>query len=219
MPLDVLGPLLPLVVGIALSPFAVAGVALVLAGRHATTAGPAYTAGWLLGLTAVTGLGAAVDLAGGDPARWTSGLRLVVGAALLGLAARKWRTRPRSGEPPATPSWMASIDAAGPGRAFLTGLLLSAGNPKVIAFAGAAGLSIGEAGLPRGQVTVAVTVFVVLSSLPTILAVGSRIALGERVAGPLGAVRDFMVANNNVILMVVFALLGATLIGDGLAGW
>ena len=39
----------------------------------------------------------------------------------------------------------------------------------------------------------------------------------ERDAGPLAAVKQFMADNNAVIMMVVLLLLGAKLLGDGLA--
>jgi hypothetical protein len=40
----------------------------------------------------------------------------------------------------------------------------------------------------------------------------------DRAARPLAAVKQFMSDNNAVIMMVVLLLLGAKLLGDGLAG-
>ena len=42
--------------------------------------------------------------------------------------------------------------------------------------------------------------------------------LADRAARPLAAVKQFMADNNAVIMMVVLLLLGAKLLGDGLAG-
>ena len=40
---------------------------------------------------------------------------------------------------------------------------------------------------------------------------------GKRAARPLDSIKQFMSANNAVIMMVVLLLLGAKLLGDGLA--
>ncbi len=40
----------------------------------------------------------------------------------------------------------------------------------------------------------------------------------DRAAGPLASIKAFMSAHNAVIMMVVLLLLGAKLIGTGLAG-
>ena len=44
-----------------------------------------------------------------------------------------------------------------------------------------------------------------------------HLVAGERAAGPLAAVKQFMAENNAIIMMVVLLLLGAKLLGDGLA--
>ena len=40
----------------------------------------------------------------------------------------------------------------------------------------------------------------------------------DRAAGPLATIEGFMLANNNVIMMVLLLVLGAKMLGDGLAG-
>jgi hypothetical protein len=49
-------------------------------------------------------------------------------------------------------------------------------------------------------------------------AVIARFVGGERAAAPLEPLRQFMVDNNAVIMMIVLLLLGAKILGDGLTG-
>ena len=51
------------------------------------------------------------------------------------LAVRQWRSRPKEGEEPTLPSWMAAIDSITAGKAFGLGVLLSSVNPKNLACA------------------------------------------------------------------------------------
>ena len=44
------------------------------------------------------------------------------------------------------------------------------------------------------------------------------IVASRRAAGPLESIKDFMAAHNAVIMMVVLLVLGAKLIGNGIAG-
>ena len=61
-------------------------------------------------------------------------------------------------------------------------------------------------------------VFVVLGSLTVAGAVLFYLVDADLAARPLAAIKQFMSANNAVIMMVVLLLLGAKLLGDGLAG-
>jgi hypothetical protein len=61
-------------------------------------------------------------------------------------------------------------------------------------------------------------VFVVLASVFVVGAVGAHLAGGQRVEAPLASIKGFMLEHNAVIVMIVFALLGAKVLGDGLAG-
>jgi hypothetical protein len=41
---------------------------------------------------------------------------------------------------------------------------------------------------------------------------------GERSVAPLESVKQFMIANNNVIMMIILLILGAKVLGDGISG-
>jgi Sap, sulfolipid-1-addressing protein len=111
---------------------------------------------------------------------------------------------------------MASIDTATPSKAAVLGAALSGANPKNLALTLAAA-SIAEAGLDQADKAIAIAVFVALGSITVAGAVLVYLVDAERVAPALDAIRRFMSENNAVIMMVVLLIIGAKLLGDGLA--
>src|SRR5205823_4030168 len=95
-----IGQILPLAVGVAISPVPIIGVVLMLVTPRARANGLSFVLGWLLGLSLVGAivLLAAPDATGDDasPATWESSLKLLLGAALVLLAAKQWRGRPHA---------------------------------------------------------------------------------------------------------------------------
>lgn len=218
--IETIGDLLPSAFAVALSPIPIVAVVLVLGAPRARTAGPSFAMGWIAGLLTVSVavlllVGSGADSDSDDPGLdW---LKIAIGLLLLAMAAKQWRKRPRPGEQPETPSWMATVDSATPGRAALLGAALSGANPKNLALTLAAAASIAEAGLDSADTAIATAVFVVVGSATVAGAVLFYLLAGDRAARPLAAVKGFMAANNAVIMMVVLLLLGAKLLGDGLA--
>jgi threonine/homoserine/homoserine lactone efflux protein len=158
--------------------------------------------------------------AGSDPDRDDPGvswLKVGIGIVFLVMAVREWNKRPQEGQQPEQPSWMATIDSATPPRAALFGAALSGANPKNLALTLAAAASIAEAGLDQADQAIAIAVFVALGSATVAGAVLFYLADAKRAAAPLDAIRRFMADNNAVIMTVVLLLLGAKLLGDGLA--
>lgn len=217
----VIGDVLPSAVAVALSPIPVVAVVVVLGGRAARTAGPAFAAGWGAGLLAVSVvvllLVSAAELGGSEDAGlvWW---KIAVGVLFLWMAAKQWAKRSRPGEQPREPGWMATVDRASAPRAAALGVALSAANPKNLALTLTAAASIAEAGLARAEAALAVAVFVGVGSLAVTGAVAFHLLAGEHAVRPLAVVKQFMAANSQVIMMVVLLLLGAKLLGDGIGG-
>jgi threonine/homoserine/homoserine lactone efflux protein len=214
-----IGDLLPVAVGVALSPIPIIAVILMLGTPKARANGPAFVVGWVLGLVVVSVI-VLVVLGGSDnpnssSADTSNGLKLALGVAFLFMALRQWRERPKHGETPKMPKWMEAIDKFTPGRSFLFGALLSAVNPKNLALTLAAAASIAQAGLSTGDNAIAVAVFVVIGSLTVAGPVLVFLFGGERAAQPLASIKEFMGEHNHVIMMVVLLVLGAKLIGSG----
>jgi threonine/homoserine/homoserine lactone efflux protein len=220
--LQAIGAGLPAAVGIALSPFPVIGVVVVLAGPQARTSGVSFAVGWLVGLSIV---GALVTLVfgGADDSESTTAAvadwgRVIAGAGLMVLGVRKWRARPRPGDEVNPPAWMASLGAVAPPKALVLGLGLAGANPKNFVLVAAAATSMAQVGVQGGEMVAALAVFVLLASASVIGAVVVRFVGGTRGVAVLDAVREFMVANAAVITMVILVVLGANILGTGLSG-
>jgi len=220
-----IGDFLPAALAVALSPIPIIAVVLVLGTPRARSNGPLFALGWVTGLSAVSvlvvallgGLGA--DDAGGGPSTLVSLLRIAGGVLLLVLAGQQWSKRPKKGEDPEMPGWMATIDSFTPGKSLLFGAALSGANPKNLILTLAASASIAQAELAVRGTVIAVAVFVLIGSATVVGAVLFSLIAGERAAGPLTGLKTFMVANSAVIMMIVLLVLGAKVLGDGIAGF
>jgi len=206
---------------VALSPVPIIAVILMLATPKARTNGPAFALGWIVGLVAVSAIvvfviGATSTGSADDSISWG---KVLLGVLFLALARRQWSGRPKKGETPEMPGWMTTVDAITPPKSLGLGLLLSAANPKNLALTLAAAASIGQAGLSDGEDVIAIAVFVVLASLTVVGSVVFYLVAPRAAEKPLGALKEFMSEHNAVIMFVLFLVLGAKLIGDGIGGF
>ena len=218
---EAIGDLLPSALAVALSPIPIVAVVLILGAPRARTAGPAFAVGWIVGLVAVSVVVVLVLGSGEDPGSdaetGVDWLKVAIGVLFLLMAAKQWKKRPKRGQEPETPKWMATIDTATPLRAVVLGAALSGANPKNLALTLAAAASIAESGLGQADTAIAIAVFVALGSVTVAGSVLFYLVDADRTARPLAVVKQFMSDNNAVIMMVVLLLLGAKLLGDGLA--
>jgi threonine/homoserine/homoserine lactone efflux protein len=216
-----IGAVLPIAVGTLLSSLPVVAIALMIVAGRSGLADVAFLAGWLAGLAtvgAIVILFADSVLGSGSQPRWASVLRIVLGVLLLLLAVKQWRGRPEPGAPPKTPSWMSSIDAITPSRAFGLGYLLGSVNPKnlVLVVSGATAI-VAATTVVREQVT-AFLVFVVIASAGVAAPAVIARVLGSRSTKVLDGARTWMTAHSATVLTVVLAALGAMLISNGVGG-
>jgi threonine/homoserine/homoserine lactone efflux protein len=219
-----IGEMLPAAVGVAISPIPIIAVVLMLVSPRGRLNGPAYLLGQIVGVATAGAVvlllaGSVGSTDGGEPAGWTSWLRLILGLGLLFLALKQWRARPRADEEPATPKWMETIDSFTPARAAGAGFVLSALNPKNLILTIAGMASILSVGLPAGEQALALAVFVAIGSLGVAIPVVLYFALGDRSGPPLARLQDWMARNNAVIMAVILLLIGAKLIGDAIRGF
>lgn len=222
MLIQAIGAVLPAGLAVALSPFPLIGIVLILTGRQGRRNGLLFTAGWIAGLGIVATLVVVVFGGADDPDSPSSAIadwgRVLAGVALIVLGARKWWQRPGAGDETETPRWMASLDDVSALRALLLGALLSGANPKNLVLTASAATSIVEAGVHNGDLAVAVIVFVLVGSCTVLGSVIIHLLGGQRATSFLDGVRKFMTTNSSVITAIVLLLLGAGILGDGLTG-
>ena len=218
-----IGSTLPLAVGVALSPVPIIAVVLMLTSRRARSNGPAFVIGWLIGLAVIGAIvlsvaGPAGASKSGSPATWVSWVKIVLGAALLLVAVRQFRGRPKDSDQAALPKWMASIDTMKPLTVLGLAALLGGVNPKNLLLAVSAGASIAQTGISGAEQAIAYAVFAVIGTIGVGTPVVIYFALGERSETMLAGLKDWMGRHNAVIMSVLCLIIGVKLIGDAIGG-
>lgn len=216
-----IGGSLLMAVGIALSPVTIIAAVLILTSRQARVNGPVLAVGWLAGLAVVGAfvLSLAEPADGsqsGSPATWVSWLKIIIGVLLLVVAGRQFRRRPRGGEEPSAPKWMASIDSITPVAAFGLAVALVVGNPKNLLLAVAGAAVIAQTGISVGQQAIAYAVFAVIGTLGVGVPVVIYFALGQRSEELLTGLKNWMSQHNAVIMAVLCLVIAVKLFGDAI---
>jgi threonine/homoserine/homoserine lactone efflux protein len=218
---EAIGQVLPLAVGVALSPVPIIAVVLMLGTPRARANGPAFVLGWVIGLAlagtvillASSGANASDE---GEPADWVGVLKLVLGVLLLLVAARTWQVRPRGDREAELPKWMQTIDEFTASRSIGLGALLSGVNPKNLVLTVGAAAAIAQTGIPAGEQAVALAVFIIVATLGPGIPVAIYLARGDRAERPLEDLKGWMAAHNAAIMAVLCLLIATKLIGDGI---
>jgi hypothetical protein len=219
-----IGEMLPLAIGIAISPLAIVAVILILTTPQARTNGPAFLGGWLLGLAVVGGVALALTDAAeaadsSGPRTIVSLLKIALGVALLVLAWRGFRSRPGPGDEAPLPKWMAALDRFTPSRSLGVAALFGGLKPKNLILAAAAAAGIAESGLGGAQQVVVLLLLILVASTGIITPVAIYFALGkERAAPVLDSWKTWLQANNTTVMIVLFVVFGVVLIGKGIGG-
>ena len=216
--LAVLGDLLTIAFGIAISPLAIVAVIIMATSGKGRSNGTAFVIGCyafpVVFVAAIVFVGRATraeDPRSG-PHVFIDVLEIVLGMALLVLAVIQWRRRNNSD----VPRWMSSIDHLTIIKAFILGILISGPlSPKDIPLLVAAGGRISQSVLPPNEVVAVILIFsaigVAAVCIPWLISVISP----DKVEVRLSGARRWLISNHGVIMMVLFLFLGAKLIGAG----
>jgi threonine/homoserine/homoserine lactone efflux protein len=219
-----IGQILPMAIGVALSPIPIIAVILMLVTPRARVNGPLFVVGWIVGLALVGAI--ALSVAGpagasdsGSQSTGTNWLLVVVGAALILGAGRQWRKRPHPGEEPPMPKWMNAIDSFTPVKSFGAGVVLSAVNPKNLLLAVAAAATIAATDISGSQQAIAYAVFVLIATLSVAAPVVIYFAMGARAKDILEGLKTWMAHHNAAIMTVLLLVIGAKILGQGIGGF
>lgn len=219
-----IGGVLPLAVGIAVSPIPIIAAILMLLSPRARATSVGFLLGWVVGIVAAvtvfTLLGAVITPQSGDDGHPVRGvIQLVIGGGVLLLAARQWRSRPRGDEGVRLPKWMNAIEKLTFPVAVGLGLLLSAVNPKNLLLAASAGVELGSAGLDAGELTLVIVIFTLVAASTVLVPVVAYLLAAERLRQPLDALRRWLERENAVIMAVLLLVIGVSLIGKGIGSF
>ncbi|MFD8102526.1 GAP family protein [Nocardia fluminea] len=215
---SVIGGLLPLAVGVAISPIPIIAAILMILSKNAGGAAKGFAVGWVAGILVVTGVMTllAGTLGGSDsePSTGASIVKIILGVALVVLAMIQWQERSQT----EVPGWMKAIDTLTPVKALGLGALLSGVNPKNLLLCVSAGVAIGAGGLSAGGDLIAIVVFTLLASV-TVLAVVLGYMLAADKLGPmLDSLRQWLQLNNHAVMAIVLLIMGAVVVGKGIGG-
>jgi hypothetical protein len=222
---DALSEVIPIAFGLAMvNPLPIMAVILLLFSSRAGAVVPAFLLGWMAGLLLVGGallfVVPAERLVGTqrEPSLLASIIRIVIGAGLLWLAARKWVTRPRGGEPPKLPGWVTSLERASPLSALGIGAALAGLNPKNLVFSISAAVAIAEWQLANAENAIVLAAFVVVGSIGILVPAIWRAAGGASAGDALQEWRAWLSRNYNVMMGIVFLLFGVLVLSKGVSG-
>jgi threonine/homoserine/homoserine lactone efflux protein len=220
----VIGDILTLALGVAISPIPIIAAILMLLSPKARVTGTGFLVGWVLGIvvavTVFTLLSSILPGEEEDASQPIKGvIQLVLGALLLLLAVRQWRGRPKAGEEPAMPKWMQAIDTITFPKALGLGFLLAAVNPKNLLLAASAGVTIGAAALDAGSIVVVIAVFTLIAASTVLVPVVGYLLAADKLRGPLDALRGWLAKENAVIMAVLLLVIGVAIIGKGIGSF
>jgi hypothetical protein len=215
----VIGQILSFAVGVMVSPVPIIAVILMLFSKKATANSLSFLAGWMLGLlgAGLIVLALGIGASDGAPSTTVGWIKLVLGVLFLALGVKQWKSRPKKGEPATMPGWMSAIDDFSAPKAFGLAVVLAAVNPKNLGLTIAAAATIGAAGLSTADEIIVLVVFVVIASLGVLIPVLLNLILGSKATHMLTEMKEWLIDNNNTVMSVLFVVIGAKLLGDGIS--
>jgi threonine/homoserine/homoserine lactone efflux protein len=222
----VIGEILPLALGIAISPIPVIAAILMLLSPKAKGTSIGFLLGWVVGIvvavTVFTLLASVLPENDADASNPTAGwIKIGLGVLLLLMATKQWRSRPTGDVEPALPTWMKAIDTMTTAKGAGLGFLLSAVNPKNLIMAAGAGVIIGgtEASLETGAEVLSIAVFTVIAAASVAVPVIAYLVTSDKMAGPLESMHGWLVNENAAVMAVLLLVIGVAMIGKGLGSF
>ncbi|MBW8871616.1 MAG: GAP family protein [Leifsonia sp.] len=218
-----IGDILPLAIGIAISPIPIIAAILMLLSPKARGTSVGFLIGWVLGIVVAvvvfTLLSSIIPQDSGGSKPIAGVIKILLGLGLLFLAFRQWRGRPAAGVEPAMPKWMSAIDTMTAARGLVLGFLLSALNPKNLLMGVAAGVAVGSGGLTVGESTVVIVVYTIIASITVAGPVIAYLVASTRMVGPLESLRGWLLHNNATVMAVLLLVIGVVVIGKGIGSF
>ena len=228
--------LVPVALGVVLSPLAIMALVAVLLSRNARMNGIAYLIGWVVGLAGLMALFLwlfpVLEVhAIGEPPLWVAIVRVLIGLFLAAAAVwvyRKGRAHiirmaaassPRDvvAASPQLPGWLHSVESFRPGRTLLLGVGLFVLNPVDASCAILAALDISLSDVGATAAAWVAIAFVVIGTLPIALPVLYVVVRGPQAQPLLDRVRTWIAGNTHVLNAALLLVIGALQLEKGIA--
>lgn len=199
-------------IAVALSPLPIAALIFLLLSNRPKANSIGFLLGWFVALIVNVSIfaylfGASHVPAGGDPI----GVRVfhgVLGVILVLFAINEWRRRPRKGKKPSVPKWMLTVAGFTPTKSFLIAVGLVTINAKNTVLDVAVGDLINNKAGNLAETIIAILIFSFIASLSILIPVLAFLLFGNQLKEMLNKVNTFFINYSNVILSVLFLILG-----------
>jgi hypothetical protein len=205
--------LIPVAIGVALSPAPIIELILVLFSKRRTVNAITF----IVVLWACTAIAVAIGAFGGNAASGGSSEPSTIvgwffaglGLLLLVIGVKNWRNRADTSEP----AVFATVSGMGPGAVAFLAFGAVAVNPKNLVLLLTAGQTVGASPSPL----LYGIGFVLMATLPYWLAVGYALLGGEGARVRLDSMRAWLVAHNRMIMGIICVVLGLVLVAKGVS--
>ncbi len=219
---SLLGNLIPLAIGFAISPVPVIAVILMLSSEGALANAVLFDIGWLSSIIATS---AVFLLCFGsrtiseNEATGTAGaaLRAALGILLLLLAGRRFIQR-RKAIPQKQPRLLQSIESVGAAAALGIGAATVVLNPKNLVLLLSALSQVIQTGASTGTNVVALAIFTLVGSIGVLLPLAIYVIFREKASAILGSWNAWLTAHNSTVMMYLLLVLGILLVVKGILG-
>ena len=216
-----IGEILPLAVALAVGPLPVIAIMLILVSDNAAAKGIGFVVGRIVGLAVIVVVGLVVFRLIDDPSLGhqshprpaISVARIVIGMLLILLAYRNWRQRNEPSKPSALTRRVDGLTAT---SSVGLGLMVSVIDPASLSLGFLCGVDIGAARPSVPTAVVVVVAFVIVSTLTVTVPLAGYLAGGEPVRTRLAGLKTWLQTNEKAVMMVIFLMVGALLIGRGI---
>ncbi len=214
--------LVPMALGLALSPIPIIAVILMLFSKRAKVNAPLYAATWVLSMT-VLGTVALILLGDNeiieqDTTKTGGSIAvLVFGVLFVAYGAFLWMRRPRDPQNVKTPRWLDAIDDIHPILAVglgLTGVLF---NTKNLPLFLAAVEHILAADLGMALSFIALGIFIMMASVTVVTPIVLFMTGNERMHARLDTFRVWLTRHSQSILAWVFLIMGGVMVLNNVA--
>ena len=210
---------LPMALGLALSPFPVIAVIIILMTPKAKINAPSFLLGWIMGIYIVgvlIFLMPGLETTQGNPTVFFGIIKALAGISLLVYAFRSWLKRPKPGDVIETPKLFLTLDTFGIWQSLLTGFLFSAANVKNMAFSATGAARINHYLLTDNSMYAALLIFALMGSLTLIFPVGIYLLMGDKIEPTFTEWKTCLIKNNAIILVILLGSIGLLLLKSGL---
>jgi hypothetical protein len=216
-----IGEILPLAVALALGPLPIIALVLILVSDNAGAKGIGFVVGRIVGLALIVAAGLVIFSMINDPGLVHRGHprpavsvgRMVIGVVLIALACRMWLRR---NEPSKSSPLTRRVDGLTAKGSVGLGLLVSVVDPTSLSLGFLSGIDVAAARVALPTAVAVAAAFVALATLTITVPLLVYFVGGQAARARLEGIKGWLLSNEKAVMMVLFLVIGAMLIGRGI---